>query len=171
MKSTIRIDFSELGNEPVISIKSISSSDDLRDKSLINFLKPIQRKLQRGAETFLHIQHKGNFAGCGPGSECGDYWEVSSFPTDMRILNRIEGMYEAYNFLNTTQFSMCNTGAEIYFDQIHTPGMVSEKLDRMQLEQLSHTDLIEHVIRTLRNLEIKAYPGRYEKSLPKSNKK
>lgn len=135
MKSTIRIDVSPVDNRPIISIKSVTTSDDLRDKALINFLDPILIKKNKGKGTYLHIQHKSNFAGTI--SECGDHWEVSSFNRDMSVLDQISGMYRLLCHQTGNTFVMCNGGNDLCFENLET-GKRSEYLNIDHLEDLDY---------------------------------
>lgn len=154
MKSTIRIDVSPIDNRPVISIKSISSSDDLRDKALINFLSPIECKRQRKKDTYLHIQHKSSFGGIGVGIESGDNWEVSSFPRDMSTLNQVEGMYKLICFQTDDNFTMCNTGTELYFENTES-GKKSENINIDLLEDADYHTLAKIIDENFKSIIVK----------------
>lgn len=131
MKSTIRIDFAPMDSRPVITIKSVSSSDDLRDKALVNFLAPIVNKQDRLKETYLRIARTSQFAGTN--SECGDTWEISSFGRDNITLHKIEGMHSLLCVQSKQNIGMCNTGSQLYFENLET-GKSSEKLNIDDLE-------------------------------------
>lgn len=153
MKSTIRIDVSPHDNRPVISIKSITSSDDLRDKALINFLSPIEIKRAKGKATFLHIQHKSTYVGLS--TDCGDDWEVTSFPRDIATLDQIEGMYKLLCFQTGTNFAMCNDGSNLSFENIDT-GKRSANMYIDNLEEKDYHTLAKEVEENFKSIIVKS---------------
>lgn len=151
MKSKILIDFSELGNEPVISIKSISSSDDLRDKALVRFLSPIENKIRRHKETYLHITHKSSFGSIGSVSESGNTWEITSFNRDMSLLNEISGMYKLLCFESDNNHTMCNTGTHLYFENLGN-GKKSANISIDDLENIEYHALAETISKNFKSI-------------------
>ena len=89
MKSSIKIDF-DSQDKPVISIKCVTSSDDLRDKALTSFLRKLGfTHAHFGQDASLKIDYKG--WGGSSGSQSSESYEeycISPINDSAKIIDK-----------------------------------------------------------------------------------
>lgn len=87
MKSTIRIDV-DLNDKPVIQIKCVHTSDDLRDKSLTSLLRKLGfTHAHFGQKATLEIEYSG--WGGGEGGDCYEHFTLSPITDSAKCFDEL----------------------------------------------------------------------------------